>query len=415
MVFNLIDDNILEKYAELAVKVGLNLKENQPVVMTASLNSAKFARLCAQKAYDNGAKFVHVLWHDDQMSKINFKNAEIENFKSVPQHKIDKYDYFIDENVARLNIIDDVPGFFADVDSNKLAANAKSSNKALKRYRDYSMGNHGQWTIVAIPSVGWANLVFPDDNDKDAVKKLWKAILSAVRVNADNDPIAEWNKHNKNLNHNNEILNKHNFKALHFTNSLGTDLTVGLADEHRWAGGAEIAGNGQIFNPNMPTEENFSMPHKDRVNGVVYSTKPLDYQGVLINDFHLEFKDGKVVAAKAKKNQEKLIELLDNDDGSRHIGEVALLPHDSPIQNSGILFYNTLFDENASCHLALGAAYPMNIIGGVEMSEEELTKRGFNTSLIHVDFMFGSADMKIDGIKQDDSKIAVFRDGNFVI
>ena len=415
MVFDLVSDEILDKYAELAVKVGLNIKENQPIVITASLDSAKFARLCAQKAYDQGAKYVHMLWHDDEMTKINFINADITNFESVPQYKVDQYDYYIDENVARLNIIDDVPGFFAGVDPSKLAANAKSSGNALKRYRDYSMGNHGQWTIVAVPSVGWANLVFPNDSDMDAVSKLWDAILHAVRVSKDNDPVLEWQKHNENLSSHNEILNNHNFASLHFTNSLGTDLIVGLADDHRWAGGAEVAGNGQVFNPNMPTEENFTMPHKNKVDGVVFSTKPLDYQGVLIDDFSLTFKDGKVVEAKAKVNEEKLIDLLDNDEGSRYLGEVALLPHNSPIQNSNILFYNTLFDENASCHLALGAAYPMNINGGVQMSEEKLKKRGFNSSLVHVDFMFGSADMNIDGIKKDGSKVAVFREGNFVI
>ncbi len=415
MVFDLVSEEILDKYAKLAVEVGLNIKDNQPVVITASLDSAKFARLCAQAAYDQGAKYVHMLWHDDEMTKINFINADISNFESVPQYKVDQYDYYIEENVARLNIIDDVPGFFAGVDSSKLAANAKASGNALKRYRDYSMGNHGQWTIVAVPSVGWANLVFPNDSDKDAVSKLWDAILHAVRVSDDNDPVLEWQKHNENLSSHNEILNSHNFESLHFTNSLGTDLIVGLADEHRWAGGAEVAGNGQVFNPNMPTEENFTMPHKNRVDGVVYSTKPLDYQGVLIDDFSLTFKDGKVVEASAKVNEDKLVDLLDNDEGSRYLGEVALLPHNSPIQNSNILFYNTLFDENASCHLALGAAYPMNIKGGVAMSEEELKKRGFNSSLVHVDFMFGSADMNIDGIKEDGSKVAVFREGNFVI
>ncbi len=415
MVFDLIEYNILEKYAELAVKVGINIKENQPVVITASLDSAKFARMCALKAYDNGAKFVHVLWHDDEMSKINFVNADIKNFETVPQYKVDQYDFFIEENVARLNIIDDIPGYFAEVDSNKLATNAKSAGQAFKRYRNYSMANHGQWTIAAVPSVGWANLVFPNDTDEVAVKKLWDAILAAVRVSKDNDPIKLWQDHNEKLRINNEILNNHNFKSLHFTNSIGTDLTVGLADDHRWAGGSEIAGNGQVFNPNLPTEENFTMPHKDRVDGIVFSTKPLDYQGVLIDKFKLEFKDGKVIDASAKVNEDKLIELLDNDSGSRSIGEVALLPHNSPIQNSGILFYNTLFDENASCHLALGAAYPMNINGGTTMSEEKLEEHGFNSSLVHVDFMFGSADMKIDGIKHDGTIVSVFENGNFVI
>lgn len=415
MIFKNIDNEILKKYAKLAVSTGINVKEGQPVVITASLESAKFARLCQQTCYDYGAKFVHILWHDDESTKINFLNANISEFESVPDFRVAQYDYYIEEKVARLNIIDDVPGVFSEVDSSKMAAHAKASGKALKRYRDYSMGNHGQWTIVAIPSLGWANLVFPEDEDQVAIDKLWSAILSASRVTKDNDPILDWQEHNETLNRHNEILNGFNFKSLHFKNSKGTDLVVGLADSHRWAGGAEIASNKQIFNPNIPTEENFSMPHRDRVDGVVYSTKPLDYQGVLIEDFRLVFKDGKVIEASAEKNQAKLMELLDTDEGSRHIGEVALISHDSPIQNSNILFYNTLFDENASCHLALGAAYPMNIIGGTTMSEDELKTYGFNSSLNHVDFMFGSEDMSIVGLKQDGSKVEIFKDGNFVI
>lgn len=415
MIFKNIDKNLLNKFAELAVNTGINVKEGQPVVITASVEAAPFARLCAEQCYEFGAKYVHILWHDDQMSRINFEHADIKEFEEIPQYRIDQYDYFIDEKVARLNIIDDVPGVFGGIDSAKMAANAKAAGAAFKRYRDYSMGNHGQWTIVAIPSVGWANLVFPDDEDQVAVDKLWDAILNASRVTADNDPVVDWRKHNEVLNVHNEKLNDFNFKSLHFTNSKGTDLHVGLADNHRWAGGAEVAGNGQIFNPNIPTEETFSMPHRERTNGVVYSTKPLDYQGVLIDNFKLVFKDGKVVEASAESNEDKLIELLDTDEGSRHIGEVALISHDSPIQNSGLLFYNTLFDENASCHLALGAAYPMNIIGGTEMSEEELKKHGFNSSMNHVDFMFGSEDMKIVGTKQNNKEVVIFENGNFLI
>lgn len=415
MIFELVDKNLLEKYADLAAGVGINLIKNQPVVITASLDSAVFARLCAQKLYDYGAKYVHIMWHDNELDKINFNNADISNFEKIPQYKIDKYDYFIKENVARLNIIDDVPGYFSDVDSNKLAANAKAAGVAFKRYRDYSMGNHGQWSIVAVPSVGWAKMVFPNKSDKEAVSSLWQAILSSVRITKDNDHIVEWKKHNKKLSRNNKILNDFNFKSLHFKNNIGTDIIIGLADDHRWAGGAEIAGNGQVFNPNLPTEENFTMPHKHKVDGTVVSTKPLDYQGVLINNFKLRFEQGKVVEVFAEKNQDKLIELLNTDAGSSFIGEVALLSYDSPIQNSGILFYNTLFDENASCHLALGAAYPMNIINGVNMSESKLEEKGFNKSIIHVDFMFGTQDMHIDGIHADGSKTAVFRNGNFVI
>ncbi len=415
MIFKNIDQERLLKFADLAAKVGINVKEGQPVVITASVEAAPFARMCAEACYNHGAKYVHILWHDDESSKINFLNADIKEFETIPDYRVAQYDYFIDEKVARLNIIDDVPGVFAEVDSSKMAASAKAAGEAFKRYREYSMANHGQWTIVAVPSVGWANLVFPNEEDQVAVDKLWEAILDASRVRKDNDPVAEWDKHNEGLDVRNNKLNDFNFKSLHFTNSIGTDIVVGLADSHRWAGGAEIAGNDQVFNPNIPTEENFTMPHREHVDGVVYSTKPLDYQGVLIEEFRLVFKDGKVVEASAKKNEAKLIELLDTDEGSRHIGEIALISHDSPIQNSGLLFYNTLFDENASCHMALGAAYPMNIIGGTKMEEDELKTYGYNSSINHVDFMFGSADMRIVGLKHDGEEVEIFKDGNFII
>lgn len=415
MIFKNIEESLLRKFADLAVTTGINVKEGQPVVITSSVDAAPFTRMCVESCYKYGAKYVHILWHDDESTKYNFLNADIKEFETVPDYRVAQYDYFIEENVARLNIIDDVPGVFSEVDSAKMAASAKAAGEAFKRYRDYSMGNHGQWTIVAVPSVGWANLVFPNDEDQVAVDKLWKAILDASRVTADNDPIADWKAHNEGLDIRNNKLNDYNFKSLHFKNSLGTDIVVGLADDHRWAGGAEIAGTGQVFNPNIPTEENFTMPHRDHVDGVVYSTKPLDYQGVLIEDFRLVFKDGKVIEASAKKNEDKLIELLDTDEGSRHIGEIALISHDSPIQNSGLLFYNTLFDENASCHMALGAAYPMNINGGTQMEESELKKHGFNASINHVDFMFGSADMNIVGLKQNGEEVEIFKDGNFII
>lgn len=415
MVYKNVSEKLLSKYAKLVVTMGTNLKKDQPLVISASLNAAKFARLCAEEAYNMGAKYVYTLWYDDEMNKINYQHADVAQFESIPDYRISQYDYYIEEKVARLSIVDDTPGFFGDVDPNKLKAATQAAGKAFKRYRDYSMGNHGQWSIAAIPSLGWAKLVFPQASDQEAIDKLWDAIFKAVKVSEDNDPIAAWKEHNETLKIHNEKLNDFNFKALHFKNDKGTDLVVGLADDHRWAGGAEIATNGQVFNPNIPSEETFTMPHRDNVNGVVYSTKPLDYQGVLIDEFKLVFKNGEVIKASARENEEKLLELLAIDEGSKYIGEVALISHDSPISNSNILFYNTLFDENASCHLALGAAYPMNVVGGTKMSEEELKTKGFNSSMIHVDFMFGSHDMNIEGIKADGSKIKIFEDGNFII
>ena len=251
-------------------------------------------------------------------------------------------------------------------------------------------------------------------SDEGAFDRLLDAILSASRVQADNDPVAEWQAHIENLARRNKILNDYDFESLHFENSLGTDLTVGLAEGHIWAGGGEVAKNGVAFAPNIPTEETFTMPHKYRVNGKVVATKPLNYNGKLIEDFYLVFKDGKVVEYDAGKEKESLKNLLEIDEGSSYLGEVALIPFDSPIANTGILFYNTLFDENASCHLALGCAYPMNLKGSEEMTEEEMKAKGYNKSMTHEAIMVGSADMKITGTTHDGKKVVIFKDGNFV-
>lgn len=411
----MVSQEILKQYAKLAVRIGANVQPGQPMVINCATDNAFFARICAEEAYAAGASYVHVLWSDEQIARTNLKHADIEEITDIPQYRVDQFDYFIEKKVCRLNIIGDTPGIFADIDPEKLQKQALVAGEKFKRYREYSMANHGQWTIVAIPTVGWAKKVFPDDTEAVAMNKLWQAILQASRVVEGEDVVAQWEKHNQALSHRNDTLNQFNFKSLHFKNSLGTDLVVGLADQHRWAGGSEHTVGGIVFNPNIPTEENFCMPHKYRVNGTVVATKPLDYQGKLINDFSLTFKDGKVIDYQAKENEAALKNLLELDEGSRYLGEVALISHDSPIQNSGILFYNTLFDENASCHLALGNAYPMNVIGGTGMSEDELEKHGYNKSRAHVDFMFGSADMSVIGLTQDDKEVVVFENGNFVI
>ena len=410
-----MNQKILENYAKLAVVVGVNVQKGQPVVISCSTENAYFARLCAKEAYLAGASYVYMMWNDEEITKINLLEASLEDIVEIPDYRVAQLDYFIDKKVCRLNIIGDTPGLLADVDPEKLLKQAINAGEKFKRYRAYSMGNQGQWTIVALPSAGWAKKVFPNDEVDVAVKKLGDAIIMAVKLTEADDPISIWEKHNETLSLRNEILNKYNFKELHFTNNLGTDLVVGLADEHRWAGGAETTVSGVVFNPNIPTEETFTMPHKDRVNGKVVATKPLDYQGKLIRDFGFIFKDGKVVDFFAKENCQALENLLKLDDGSSHLGEVALIAHDSPIQNSGILFYNTLFDENASCHLALGNAYPMNVIGGTAKTEEELEKHGYNKSKAHVDFMFGSEDLKIVGRTFEGEAIVIMENGNFLI
>ncbi|MEI7668230.1 MAG: aminopeptidase, partial [Erysipelotrichaceae bacterium] len=330
-----------------------------------------------------------------------------------PDYIVQQFKYYIDKGFALMSIYAETPGLMADIDPIKLQIAGIANNTALKPWREHTMGNRTQWCVISAPTVGWAQKVFPKLSPTEAVEKLWDAILTAVRVREDNDPVLEWEKHNSILRKHNQLLNDYNFKHLHFSNSLGTDLTVELVKNHVWAGGNEKNTQGVLFNPNMPTEENFSMPYKFGVNGKVVATKPLNFHGKLIEDFVLTFKDGKVSEYHAKKEAAALKDLIEFDPGSSYLGEVALISYNTPISQSNILFYNTLFDENASCHLALGKAYPMNVKGGNSMSQEELSALGSNDSMEHEDFMFGSADMKIVGLTQDNKEVVVFKDGNF--
>jgi aminopeptidase len=406
---------LLKKFATLAVETGANVQKGQLVGVNAPTDAKELAREIVEAAYKAGAKRVVVNWTDAYVGRSNYDGMTIEELENIPQWSIDRLKSFIKEDGCIISITSPIPGVNKGVDPIKMQKAGIASSKAFDFYRNHMMGNHAQWSIVAYPNEVWAEKVFPDLKGDEAVEALWNAILQASRVTETNDPVEEWAKHNESLLSHNKILNDFNFKQLHFTNGIGTDLVVGLVPNHVWAGGGENSTRGVYFNPNIPTEENFTMPDKYNVNGKVVATKPLDYQGKLINDFYLIFKDGAVVEYDAKDQKEALDNLIKFDEGSKYIGEVALISHDSPIQNSGILFYNTLFDENASCHLALGRAYPMNVKGGTKMSQEELTKAGANNSMTHVDFMFGSEDMNIVGIQQDGTKVQVFKDGNFVI
>ena len=406
---------LLRKFAKLAVNTGANVQKGQYVAINASPETAEFARLIVEEAYNAGAKRVRVNWGDAYVGRLSYHGMEIEELEKVPQWLIDKYKEFTEDYSCAISIASPIPGINKDVDPIKIQKASIASGKALEFYRNHMMGNHSQWTIVACPNVPWAEKVFPNLKGEEAVEALWEAILQASRVTEENDPVQEWAEHNERLLSHNKILNDMDFKELHFKNSLGTDLVVGLVENHVWAGGGENSTKGIYFNPNIPTEENFTMPEKLNVHGKVVATKPLDLQGKLVNEFYLVFKDGAVVEFDAKEQKDALEKLINFDEGSKYIGEVALISHDSPIQNSGILFYNTLFDENASCHLALGRAYPMNVKNGTSMTKEELKKAGANDSMTHVDFMFGSEDMDIVGIKKDGTKVQVFKDGNFVI
>lgn len=406
---------ILEKYANLIVKTGANVQKDQPVILRASLDAKPLALEVVKEAYKAGAKSVRVDWGEPQLVKIHFDHQSLETLTEIPEWLVEREKWYIDRGCCLISIATLDPEAMVGVDPEKIKATQIAMMTKAPEMMNYTMGNKGQWTIAAYPNLAWAKKCFPDDSEKVALKKLENAILKCVHITKNNDPIRAWKIHNNRMKKNCSILNRLDLAELHYTNSLGTDLRIKLPVNHLWAGGSEKTADGRkiVFNPNMPTEEVFSMPHKDGVDGRVYATKPLVNNGNIIDDFWLEFKDGAVVKYDAKVGKEYLKALLETDPGSCRLGEVALVPFDSPINKSGILFYSTLFDENASCHLALGRAYPMNIKKGTTMSKEELEKEGANSSFIHVDFMVGSEDLNIVGLTKDGKKVQIFKNGNF--
>jgi len=406
--------NKLQKYAELIVKIGVNVQEGQLVVINSPVECREFTRILVEEAYKAKASYCLVKWNDDLVSKTTYEYATEEVLAYVPEYTVKQFEEIVDKKAAVISISAPTPGLLKDIEPQKLQKQTAAMEKAVGFYRKFLMANGSQWNVVSYPTFAWAKKVFPNEDENTAFEKLFDAILTASRVTSDNDPVLEWQEHMDRLAKNNKILNDYNFKILKFKNNLGTDLTVQLVENHIWAGGGELTQDGTYFAPNIPTEEAFTMPHRDHVNGKVVATKPLNYQGKVIEDFYLIFKDGKVVEYGAKKEEAALKSLLELDEGSSRLGEVALISHDSPISNTNILFYNTLFDENASCHLALGNAYSMNIKNGTKMSEEELSKFGYNKSIAHVDFMFGSEDMNIIGTTYDGKEVEIFKNGNFV-
>ena len=403
---------LLDKYANLCVKVGINIQKDQPLVITAPVEGAEFVRLLAKHAYEAGAKEVHVNWNDDELTRMKFEYAPMEVFENFPKWYADGMEDYAEKGAGFISISARDPYLLKGIDSKKIAANNKASSIGLKKFREYTMNDLNSWCVISIATKKWAKRVFPDVSDEEAVEKLWDAIFKALRV-YEEDPVEAWKKHLKNIEDKVNFLNEKNFKKLYYKSSNGTDLEVELPEGHIWAGGGGKNSKGVYFVANMPTEEVFTLPHKYGVNGVVYSSKPLNYGGNLINNFSLTFKDGKVVDFTAEEGYDVLKDLLDLDEGAKRLGEVALVPHDSPISNSNIIFYNTLFDENASCHFALGKAYPTNLKGGPDMKEEELDKAGVNDSLTHVDFMVGTEDLSIVGETRDGEKVQVFENGNW--
>ncbi|WP_028988406.1 aminopeptidase [Thermicanus aegyptius] len=404
-------DELLENYAQVAVEVGVNLQKGQILVLQAPVEAKELVRKIVRRAYEKGAKYVHVELNDEQLTYIKFTYAPEEAFTFYPMWRAKGFEEMAAEGAAFLQIYSPNPDLLKDVDPKRYATAAKTAGTALKAYKSYLMEDKAPWSLISAPTESWAKKVFPDLPVEKAIDLFWGKIFSISRVNTD-DPIAAWKTHNEQLHRKVAELNEKQYKQLIYT-APGTNLTIELPENHRWNGGFSLTPTGIPFNPNIPTEEVFTMPHREGVNGVVRSTKPLNYGGNLIENFSFTFKNGKVVDFAAEKGYETLKHLLDTDEGARYLGEVALVPHDSPISNSNILFYNTLYDENASCHLALGEAYPTCLTGGEKMSKEELKAAGANDSLIHEDFMIGSAELNIDGITKDGKREAIFRNGNW--
>ena len=407
----MVQQQSLEKYAELALRTGVNLQKGQALMMNATIEGAEFAKIVARKAYELGAKDVHINWADDELTLLKYENAPDEVLANFPEWRVKLHDMYAEDGAAVLSIRSTNPDLLQNIDPKRVALANKAAGQAMVNFRKYTMNDKIPWSIISIPSADWAQKIFPDKSKEDAMESLWEAILKIVRVDKE-DPIKAWDEHNETLKKAREVLNEKNFKKLVFK-APGTNLEIELPEGHVWKGGSAIAETGVTFNPNMPTEEVFTMPHKYGVTGTVASTKPLNYGGSVIDNFSLTFKDGKVVDFTAEQGEEVLKHLLDSDEGARRLGEVALVPDESPVSQSGFIFYNTVIDENASCHIALGKAYPTNIEGGSNMTEEELDKHGVNDSLIHVDFMIGSSELDIDGVKADGTTEAVFRKGTW--
>ena len=409
-----MDLTALEKYARLIVKTGINIQQNQILVITSPVECAPFARLVAKTAYEEGAKDVVMNWRDELFSKLRFLQAPEEVFETFPQWEKDFYLFYLQQGAAFLTIDASDPEILKEVNPERVAKSQRTRNSALKAFREDLMSNKNAWSIISIPTGVWAGKVFPELPEGAAVDKLWTAILQAVRVDAD-DPVAAWEDHKSALQQRLDFLNSHRFQFLQYKNGQGTDLRVELPQNHIWLGGAERTTGGVEFIANMPTEEVFTLPKKTGVNGTVVSSRPLSYNGNLIERLSFTFVDGKIVQFDAGKHTEIVKKLIETDSGSCYLGEVALVPQKSPISETGIVFLNTLYDENASCHLAIGKAYPVCIEGSETMDREELAQAGVNDSLVHVDFMIGTNDMEITGITTDGKAVPVFINGNFAV
>lgn len=407
-----MDKNLLKKYAMLAVNTGVNIKKDNILVITSPIETAEFARLIAKEAYNFGAKEVIVHYSDQQLTKIKLENSSLETISDYPSWMAEGYNYYARQGACFISIAASDPDGLKGVSVEKIGESQKARTTALKEYYNNSMSNKCRWCVLSVPTLSWAKKVFPNLSDEKALESLWDVIFKTVRVDT-KDPIKAWENHNAYLEEKIKFMNDNNFKSVHLKSSNGTDLNIELPEGHIWAGGSEEDVKGIPFNANMPTEEIFTLPKKTGVNGIVYSSKPLSYGGNLIDNFSITFEDGRAIDFTAETGYDILKQMLESDEGAKYLGEVAFVPYNSPISNSKLIFFNTLFDENAACHLAFGRAYESCVKNADKYSEEELEKMGVNNSVIHVDFMIGTSDLEITGINKNGETIKIFSNGNW--
>lgn len=407
-----MNKSFLIKYASLAVNIGVNIQKDNILVISSPIETAEFARLITEEAYKSGAKDVIVHYGDQKLTKIKLENSSLETISNIPEWQAESYNYYARQEACFISISASDPDGLKGVPVEKIGASQKARTSALKEYFDNSMSNKCRWCVLSVPTLSWAKKVFPKVSDDEAMESLWDVIFKTVRVDTEN-PVNAWEKHNAYLEEKIKFMNNNNFKSVHLKSANGTDLNIELPEGHIWAGGSERDVNGIPFNANMPTEEVFTLPKKTGVNGIVYSSKPLSYGGNLIDNFSITFKDGKAIDFTAETGYDVLKQMLESDEGAKYLGEVAFVPYNSPISNSKLIFFNTLFDENAACHLAFGRAYESCVKDADKYSEEELEKIGVNNSIIHVDFMIGTSDLEITGINKNGEAIQIFSNGNW--
>ncbi|MFR7994136.1 MAG: aminopeptidase [Clostridium sp.] len=407
-----MNKSFLIKYASLAVNIGVNIQKDNILVISSPIETAEFARLITEEAYKSGAKDVIVHYGDQKLTKIKLENSSLETISNIPEWQAESYNYYARQEACFISISASDPDGLKGVPIEKIGASQKARTSALKEYFDNSMSNKCRWCVLSVPTLSWAKKVFPKVSDDEAMESLWDVIFKTVRVDTEN-PVNAWDKHNAYLEEKIKFMNNNNFKSVHLKSANGTDLNIELPEGHIWAGGSERDVNGIPFNANMPTEEVFTLPKKTGVNGIVYSSKPLSYGGNLIDNFSITFKDGKAIDFTAETGYDVLKQMLESDEGAKYLGEVAFVPYNSPISNSKLIFFNTLFDENAACHLAFGRAYESCVKDAHKYSQEELEKIGVNNSIIHVDFMIGTSDLEVTGINENGETIQIFSNGNW--